>query len=73
VHKDSIDVALAEAGRDGKVRHIGGDLVSLDRALRKSISKGHSLHIFYEAGACGFVIWGHLSAQGLACEVVAPS
>ena len=37
VHKDSIDIALAEAG------------------------------------PCGFVIWRHLSAQGLACEVVAPS
>ncbi len=23
VHKDSIDIALAEAGRDGEVRHIG--------------------------------------------------
>ena len=25
------------------------------------------------AGPCGFVIWRHLHAQGLACEVVAPS
>ena len=36
VHKDSIDIALAEAGRDGQVRHIGsigGDLASLYRAL----------------------------------------
>ena len=76
VHKDSIDIALAEAGRDGEVRHIGsigGDLVSLDKALRKLISKGQPLHIVYEAGPCGFVIWRHLSAQGLACEVVAPS
>jgi transposase len=76
VHKDSIDIALAEAGRDGEVRHVGsisGDLVSLDKALRKLISRGHPLHIVYEAGPCGFVIWRHLSAQGLACEVVAPS
>lgn len=32
VHKDSIDVALADAGRDGDVRFygtIGGDLESL--------------------------------------------
>jgi transposase len=48
VRKDSIDIALAEAGRDGEVRHIGsigGDLVSLDKALRKLISKGQPLHI----------------------------
>ena len=76
VHKDSIDIAAADAGRDGEVRHIGsigGDLVSLDKALRKLISRGRPLHMVYEAGPCGFVIWRHLSAQGLACEVVAPS
>ena len=76
VHKDSIDIALADAGRDGAVRHvgtIGGDLAALDKALRKIISRGHRLHVVYEAGPCGFVIWRHLSAQGIACEVVAPS
>ncbi len=48
VHKDSIDIAVAEAGRDGEVRHIGsigGDLVSLDKALRKLISRGQPLHV----------------------------
>jgi transposase len=76
VHKDSIDIAVAEAARDGEVRHvgsIGGDLASLDKSLRKLISRGSRLHIVYEAGPCGFVIWRHLNAQGLACEVVAPS
>jgi transposase len=76
VHKDSIDIAVAEAGRDGEVRHIGsigGDLAALDKALRKLVSRGAPLHIVYEAGPCGFVIWRHLSAQGLSCEVVAPS
>ena len=76
VHKDSIEIATADAGRDGEVRHvssIGGDLVALDKALRKLISKGHRLHVVYEAGPCGFVIWRHLTAQGLTCEVVAPS
>jgi transposase len=76
VHKDSIDIALAEAGRDGEIRHIGsigGDIAALDKALRKLVSRGRPLHIVYEAGPCGFVIWRHLSAQGLACEVVAPS
>lgn len=27
----------------------------------------------YEAGPCGFVIWRHLSVQGIDCAVVAPS
>lgn len=79
VHKDSIDIATAQAGRDGEVRHIGstgGDLAALDKALRKLISTGNPLHVVYEAGPCGFVIWRHLDAQGLSnvtCEVVAPS
>lgn len=76
VHKDSIDIAVADAPRDGEIRHvgsIGGDLASLDRALRRLLSRGRPLHIVYEAGPCGFVIWRHLSAQGLHCEVVAPS
>ena len=33
VHKESIDIATAQAGRDGEVRHvgrIGGDLAALD-------------------------------------------
>jgi transposase len=29
--------------------------------------------VVYEAGPCGFVIWRHLCAQGIDCEVVAPS
>ena len=53
VHKDSIEIATADPGRDGEVRHvgsIGGDLTSLDKALRKLVSRGHRLHVVYEAG-----------------------
>jgi transposase len=49
------------------------DLASLDRALRRLISREQPLHIVYEAGQCGFVIWRHLTAPGLHCEVVASS
>ena len=76
VHKDSIDIATADAGRDGEVRHVGslgGDLIGLDKALRRLISKARRLHVVYEAGPCGFVVWRHLHAQGIDCEVVAPS
>lgn len=76
VHKDTIDIAVAEDGRDGEVRHIGsigGDLQSLDRALRKLRSRGVRLHVVYEAGPCGYVIYRHLKAKGIEVQVVAPS
>lgn len=76
IRKDSIDITAAEAGREGEVRHIGsigGDLAAPDKALRKLVSRGRLLHIVYEAGRCGFVIWHHVTAQGMAREVVAPS
>lgn len=76
VHKDSIDIATADAGREGVIRHIGqigGDLVALDKSLRRLISRGHRLHVVYEAGPCGFVIWRHVVRQGIDCELVAPS
>jgi thiol-disulfide isomerase/thioredoxin len=47
VHKDSIDIALADAGRVSAVRHtssIGGDLAALDKA-RTIISRGHGVQV----------------------------
>ena len=76
VHKQSIDIATADLGCGGKVRHvgiIGGDLASPDKVLRKLTAKGHRLqHVVYEAGPCEFAIWRHLSALGQSCDVVAP-
>ena len=76
VHKDSIDIALADAGRDGEVRHLGtvaGGQEAVSKALRRLVSAGHHLHVVYEAGPCGFVLQRHLAALGQHCEVVAPS
>ena len=76
VHKDSIDIATADEGRNGELRHVGqivGDLAALDKALRRLLSRGHRLHVVYEAGPCGFVIARHLANQGIDCVVVAPS
>ena len=52
-HKNSIDIATAETGGNKEVRHygtIGGDMASLDKAIRKLKSKRAGLHFVYEAG-----------------------
>jgi len=44
VHKVSIDIVVADAPRDGEIRHIGsigGDLAALDKSIRKLVSRGH--------------------------------
>lgn len=53
VHKDSVDIGVAEAGRAGEVRHlgtIGGDADALAKAVRKLRSWYTTLHFVYEAG-----------------------
>ena len=76
VHKDSIDIAIAESGRAGEVRHygaVGGDLNSFGKVVRKLRSCHSDLHFVYEAGPCGYEVYRFLNGQGLACDVVAPS
>ena len=76
VHQHSIDLTVAENGHDGAVTHfaaIGGDLAALDGALATLRQRGAELHFVYEAGPCGYGIYRHLRAAGLACAVVAPS
>ena len=46
VHKNSIDVALADSEKTGEVRHYGtidGDLGSLEKLIRKLVSRGREL------------------------------
>jgi transposase len=76
VHKESIDISIAEAGRAGEVRHYGvipGDLEPLDKVVRALRARGRRLHFVYEAGPCGFGLHRHLTTQGEACTVVSPS
>jgi transposase len=76
VHKESIEIALADNFGKQEVRHygkIGGDMDSLDKTVKKLIRRGSKLHFVYEAGPCGYEIYRHLSKQGYHCEVVAPS
>jgi transposase len=76
VHKESIDVSLAEEGRDGEVRHYGvipGDLDAVAKVVRALRAPSRRLRFVYEAGPCGFGIHRYLTAQGEACAVVNPS
>jgi transposase len=76
VHKNTIDVGLADAGRDSEVRFygsIGGDLDSLHKVIRKIQSTGATLRVVYEAGPCGYDIYRSLTRRGVECMVVAPS
>jgi len=76
VHKNSIEVAFADAGRDGEVRSYGkidGNLTALDKVIRKLEAKGAELHFAYEAGPSGYEIYRHLRRHGYNCIVVAPS
>ncbi|MCL1478043.1 MAG: transposase [Marinobacter sp.] len=76
VHKNSIDIAIAEFGRTGEVRHygaVGGDLDALGKAVRKLRSRHADLHFAYEAGPCGYEVYRYLHGQGLDCVVIAPS
>lgn len=74
MHKESIDLAVAEEG--GEIRHhgrIGGETSALWRAVRKLESSGRELVFVYEAGPCGYGIYRGLTERGHACWVVAPS
>jgi transposase len=76
VHKESIDISLAEEGRDGEVRHYGGiagDLEALAKVLKVLRAPTRRLRFVYEAGPCGFGIYRYLTAQGEECVVVNPS
>ena len=76
VHKETIDVSLAEGDRGGEVRHdgvIASDLEPLDKVVRALRAPDRCLHFVYEAGPCGFGIHRHLTKQGEDCVVVSPS
>ena len=76
VHKETIDVSMAEGHRDGEVRHYGvikSDLEPLDKVVRALRAPDRTLHFVYEAGPCGFGIYRHLTKHDEHCVGVSPS
>ena len=65
VHKESIDLAIADAKEARHYGRIGGEAASVDRAVRKLRSTHRQLVFVYEAGPCGFWIYRRLKAQSL--------
>jgi transposase len=76
VHKETIDVSIADGERHGEVRHYGviaSDLEPLDMVVRALRAPDRRLRFVYEAGPCGVGIYRHLTGRGEDCVVVSPS
>src|SRR6266567_236903 len=76
VHKATIAVALAEAGKRNEVREYG-KIANTSAALKTLAARlargGGTLRFCYEAGPCGYGVQRQLTAAGHDCVVVAPS
>jgi transposase len=78
VHKGSITLAVAPAGRSSEIRLYGTithDLHALEKALARirQAHPGARLQVAYEAGPCGFGIARRLKQLDVPCLVAAPS
>jgi transposase len=77
VHKETIAVAVARAGREAPVSR--GEIANRPKALAKLVERlneefGGGVQLFcYEAGPCGYGLYRQLLALGQDCQVVAPS
>jgi len=73
--RDSIEVALAESGRQGEVRRYGSIRnapTELGKLVRR-LGPAKDLHFVYEAGPGGYAIYRELRALGANCIVAAPT
>jgi transposase len=69
-------VAIAEAGRNGKVRYLG-EIDTSEAATKKLVAslarKYRRLTFCYEAGPTGYGLHRHIESLGHSCIVAAPS
>ena len=76
VHKNTIDVAMADGEDKNQVRSYGkinNTPDALDKLLKKLQSGKSEIFVVYEAGPCGYQIHRHLTSKGISCSVAAPS
>ena len=77
VHKETIVVSVARAGRDGPVSW--GEIANKPKAVAKLVVRlnqefgGEVLLFCYEAGPCGYGLYRQILKLGHDCQVVAPS
>ena len=74
VHKDTIAVALAYAGREAP--ESWGTIPNTKKAISKLVDRLYAekktFLLCYEAGPCGYTLYQNLTAMGMDCQVVAP-
>lgn len=76
VHKDSTDVAIADADTASPVHHYGTittTIRSVNKLIKNLPFSGASLCVVYEAGPCGFWLYRYFTQKGITCWVVSPS
>jgi transposase len=75
IHKDSIAIAIADAGRAAPrfVGTINPSPSELCKALRRQRCSPANTLLVYEAGPCGYGWVRYLRKQHWCCEVIAPS
>jgi transposase len=76
VHKNTIAVAIADAGRSGDARfygEIGNTPDAVAAVLKKLGNRYRRLHCVYESGPCGYGLYRQINDAGHICEVVSPA
>jgi transposase len=75
VHKSTVAVAIAEAGRKNPVSYgiIENSLQAIARMAKKLSKSKTKLTFCYEAGPSGYGVYRQIVSLGHHCDVVAPS